>query len=192
MAIFGALSVVLSFIYFPLPPFGDVTPASAPISIVSTITPASVGVVASLIKGVGISLWTGKWFMEIPVGVGDACMAYFTHYLTKNKIKPTHAVIAGQLSRYLFTSGIVAIYISIVITSGIASPLGGDVISKFNKYAGKLGFKPVSHPFLICVAIVWLARFPAMTLSILVNAFLSILIIRSLGNQLKRYSQVFH
>lgn len=118
-------------------------------------------------------------------------LAAFTHYLTKKRVKPMFAVIAGQLSRYLFTSGMVALYISAIVSTGIPSPLVGDVIAKFSKYAGNMGFIPASQPFLLCMAIVWLARFPSMTLSILVNSFLSVLLIRSAGNQLRRFSRYF-
>jgi hypothetical protein len=188
---FGALTIVLSLVYIPFPPFGDVTPASTPVSIVSTIAPPVIGVVVSLIKGIGISMWTGKWFMELPVGLGDAFMAAFTYYLARKKIKPTYAVTAGQLSRYLFTSGIVALYISIIVSTGIPSPLGGDVMAKFNNYAGKVGAIPNYHSFLSSMAIVWLARVPSMTLSILVNAFLSVLVIKSAGNQLRKFARFF-
>jgi hypothetical protein len=191
IAIFGATTVVLSFIYIPFPPFGDVTPASTAVSIVSTIAPPVVGVGVSLIKGVGISMWTGKWFMEIPVGIGDAFMAAFTYYLVKKKIKPTYAVIAGQLSRYLLTSGVVALYISTIVSTGIPSPLGGDVITKFNSYAGKVGANPSYHSFLSSMTIVWLARVPSMTLSILVNAFLSVFIIKLAGKQLRNFARCF-
>jgi thiamine transporter ThiT len=191
IVIFGAMAVVLSFVHIPFPPFGDVTPASTPVSIVSTIAPSVVGVGVSLIKGVGISMWTGKWFMELPVGIGDAFMAAFTYYLVKKKIKPTYAVIAGQLSRYLFTSGMVALYISTIVSTGIPSPLGGDVIAKFTSYAGKVGANPSYNTFLSSMSIVWLARVPSMTLSILVNAFLSVLVIRSAGKQLKKFAKYF-
>lgn len=191
IVIFGAMTVILSFIHIPFPPFGDVTPASTPVSIVSTIAPSVVGVGASLIKGVGISLWTGKWFMELPVGIGDAFMAAFTYYLARKKIKPTYAVIIGQLSRYLFTSGIVALYIGTIVSTGIPSPLGGDVIVKFNSYAGKVGANPSYYPFLSSISIVWLARVPSMTLSILVNAFLTVLVIGTTGKNLKGLAGYF-
>lgn len=185
-AIFGAIAVMLSFINIPFPPFGDVTPASTPVSVISTAAPSIVGIGASLIKGVGISMWTGNWFMEIPVGIGDAFMAAFTYYLAKKWFRRTYSVTLGQLSRFLFTSGAVALYVGIIISTGIPSPLGGDVVAKFNSYAGKLGIAATSQSFLYSVAIVWLARFPSMALSILLNAILSILVVRSLQDQLNK------
>lgn len=185
------MAIVLSFIRIPFPPFGDLTPASTPVSIVATLAPPIVGVGASLIKGVGISAWTGEWFMEIPVGVGDAAMAALTWYLVKKRVKPTYSVILGQLSRYLFTSGMVALYISVVLSTGIPSPLGGDVVAKFSKYAVKLGLAPTSYHFLSNMMIVWLARFPSTTLSIVVNAFLSVIILKSAGIQLKEFARYF-
>jgi hypothetical protein len=178
MAVFGSLSIVLSFIYFALPPWGDVTPASAPISVVSAIAPFPVGTGAAIIKGVGISAWTGDWFIELPVGVGDSMMAAFTYYLVKKKMRADRAIVLGQLSRFLFTSGVVALYVGAVVSLGIPSPLGGDVIGKFTSYAGRIGLDLSNYPFLLCMAVVWVARFPSMALSILLNSILSVIIIR--------------
>ena len=105
--------------------------------------------------------------------------------------KTTYAIIGGQLSRYLFTSSVVALYISTIVSTGIPSPLGGDIIAKFNSYAGKVGANPSYNSFLSNVAIVWLARFPSMTLSILVNAFLSVFVIRTVGVQLREFIRYF-
>jgi len=191
MATFGSLAVVLSFLYISIPPWGDVTPASTPISVISTIAPLPVGMGASLIKGLGISLWTGDWFMEILVGIGDSLMAGFTWYLVKKKVKHTRAVVLGQLSRYLFTSGMVALYVSAVVSLGIPSPLGGDVIGKFASYAARIGLGLTNYPFLLCTAIVWIARFPSMTLSILLNSFLSFAVIAKGEKVLRAFAKYF-
>jgi thiamine transporter ThiT len=192
MAVFGSLAIVLSFIYFSLPPWGDITPASTPVSIVATIAPFPVGMGASVIKGIGISMWTGEWFMEIPVGVGDSLMAAFTYFLIKRKLKPSRAVVLGQLSRFLFTSGMVALYVSSVVSLGVPSPLGGDVAAQFDSYAARLGLKTAGYPFLSCMAIVWLARVPSMTLSILLNSLLSVAVVVSAEKQLKALAQRLH
>jgi hypothetical protein len=191
VAMFGSLAFLLTFIYVSFPPWGDVTPATTPISVISTVAPWPIGVCASLIKGVGASIWTGEWFMEIPVGIGDSLMSAFTYFLVKKKVTRTHAAIVGQLSRYLFTSGIVALYIGTVASIGIPSPLGGDIIGKLNNYGQKIGFNLSSPFFFSSVSIVWLARVPAMTISILVNILLSVLILRTAGKQISAFINNF-
>jgi hypothetical protein len=171
----GSMCILLSFFYIDFPPFGDVTPASTPLSIVSPITPYYVGIIASLIKGMGISMWTGKWFIELPVGIGDSAMAGFTKYLSL-KINPKIAIIIGQLSRYVFTSGIVSFYIGIILFFNLPSPLGGDVYGKFQTYSDRINNIHNDGSFFSIISIVWLARAPSMTLSILLNTILSFLL----------------
>jgi ABC-type Co2+ transport system permease subunit len=48
-------------------------------------------------------------------GVGDSFMAIFTNKLSK-RINVLYSVIIGQISRYLFTSGMVALALGVTVS----------------------------------------------------------------------------
>lgn len=111
VAVFGALSIVLSSIRISLP-LGNPNLGSTPVSIAAVASPGISAFAVGLIKGFGVSLWTGQALIEIPAGIGDGMMGVLTSWLSR-RINPVLAVAVGQLSRYLFTSGMIAISLTI-------------------------------------------------------------------------------
>jgi hypothetical protein len=148
-ALLGALSIIMGLIKVPLP-LGNPNLGSTPVSLSGISTPLPVPLFVGIIKGLGVSLSTGLILIELPAGIGDGIMGLFTLYLAK-KINPIIAVIAGQLSRYLFTSGMIAIALG--ISSTLNSGLPGTYLNNIIYY--------------------WVGMIPAITLSIAANTVLS-------------------
>ncbi|MDH7556338.1 MAG: hypothetical protein ACQXXL_05095 [Candidatus Methanosuratincola sp.] len=111
VAVFGALSIVLSSIRVSFP-LGNPNLGSTPVSIAAAASPGLAAFAVGLIKGVGVSLWTGQALIEIPAGIGDGMMGVLTSRLSR-KVNPVLAVAVGQLSRYLFTSGMIAVSLAL-------------------------------------------------------------------------------
>ncbi len=111
VAVFGALSIVLSSIRVSFP-LGNPNLGSTPVSIAASASPGLAAFAVGIIKGVGVSLWTGQALIEIPAGIGDGLMGVFTSWLSR-RINPVLAVAAGQISRYLFTSGMIAVSLTL-------------------------------------------------------------------------------
>jgi len=149
VAIFGALSIVMGNIRVSFP-LGSPNLGSTPVSIAAVTSPGVLAFAVGIIKGLGVSLWTGQFLIEFPAGVGDGIMAFLTSRLSR-KINPIYAVIAGQLTRYVFTSGMIALSLSLTKA-------------------------PIFSTFLS----VWLGMVPAITASVVANAALSGLAVAAL------------
>jgi hypothetical protein len=176
-AVFGALAILFTQIFIPLF-FGNPNLGSTPVTIASIFFPLPVSAMTGLIKGIGASIWTAKPYIEFPAGIGDAFMAAFTYYLSK-KWRRLYAVLAGQLSRYVFTSGAIALYLGSVVSFGIASSpeqsafLG--LLGKFPWFAEAVSFLP---PWLGNFMIAWIGIFPAVTLSIIANGLVCAILVQ--------------
>jgi thiamine transporter ThiT len=158
-ALFGLLAIVVTTFEIPLP-VGNPNFGSTPVTIAAVFLPWPVGVITGLLKGIGVSLWTGKAMIELPAGIGDALMALFANRLAKRTQKSV-AAVAGQLSRYFFTAGMVALVIGALTPSEV--PVPG--VASSSSFAANL--------FTTWAAI----SYPALTLSILLNASASVVII---------------
>jgi thiamine transporter ThiT len=171
-ALFGLLAIVVTMFEIQLP-VGNPNFGSTPVTIAAVFLPWPVGVITGLLKGIGVSLWTGKAVIELPAGIGDALMALFTYRLAKRTSKSV-AAVAGQLSRYFFTAGMVALVLSLGIAMGALAPS-----------------EPVhgvasSASFAANLIATWAAiSYPALTLSILFNALASVVIILLAGRRLE-------
>ena len=115
-ALFGAMAIFFTNLWIPMF-FGNPNLGSTPVILAGVLCPLPVGVAAGIIKGVGASLWTGQALIEMPAGIGDALMAAFANYLAR-RWKRIYAVIVGQFSRYLFTSGMIALNIGFMTSLG--------------------------------------------------------------------------
>jgi hypothetical protein len=169
-AILGALSIVLSTIRVSFP-LGNPNLGSTPVSIASVTTPGVVAFAVGIIKGLGVSLWTGQALLEFPAGIGDGLMALFTLWLSK-RINAVVAVVVGQISRYLFTSGMIALVLGTAVSVDLSLPGASLLFSKITSAAP--WFSPAGLPPLLSnIATVWVAMIPAITASIVANAVLS-------------------
>lgn len=179
-AVFGALAIVLARLVVPLP-FGNPNLGSTPVIVAAVLCPWPVGFIVGIIKGIGASLWTGVWYVELPAGVGDALMAALAYKLSK-KIKAEYSVVAGQLSRYVFSSGAVALFMALMLASGAATP---DMTAAFSNISQRLSeslpvlsFLTKNPGFLTFFAITWITiSYPSITLSIIANTVAAILIV---------------
>jgi len=170
IAVFGALSIIMSSIKVSFP-LGNPNLGSTPVSLSAILSTGHAAFLVGIIKGLGVSLWTGQAILEIPAGIGDGLMALFTNALSK-KIGPFYAVLLGQISRYLFTSGMIALVLG---TTATLSPnlLGAYAI--FSKVTSSASYtSPDWVPLLISnIGLVWVAMIPAITASVVANAALS-------------------
>ncbi|MGC8998904.1 MAG: hypothetical protein ACP5JW_05870 [Candidatus Bathyarchaeia archaeon] len=188
-AIFGALAIFCTQLWIPLF-FGNPNLGSTPVTVAGVLCPMPIGIVVGIIKGIGASLWTGQPFIEIPAGVGDALMAAFANYLARRWKKSVYAAICGQLSRYLFTSGIIALYIGLAVSFGSQGPetsVFQALLKKFPWFVQIASSLP--HPIANGV-VVWAAILPAVTLSIAANMFISTLVIAAAGKKLEELLKI--
>ncbi len=169
IAIFGALSIIMSAIRVSFP-LGNPNLGSTPVSISAIILNARSTFIVGIIKGLGVSIWTGQALLEMAAGIGDGIMGVFTNFLNK-KIGSLFAVIIGQFSRFIFTSGMIALVLGItsVVSPEIAYPLIGKFIST-----------STSLSLINTVFLIWIAMIPAITTSIIVNTIISIIIVITL------------
>ncbi|MBS7638840.1 hypothetical protein KEJ49_08205 [Candidatus Bathyarchaeota archaeon] len=144
-----------------------------------------VGVVSGIIKGLGASLWTGQPYIEMPAGVGDTLMAILTNLLSKKLKRKVYAVVVGQLSRYLFTSGMIALYIGLAVSLGSSGPEATTLQSLQKRLPMSMHLASYLHPYLANILIVWLAISPAVTLSIIANITVSAAVITIAGERLE-------
>jgi len=109
----------------------------------------------------------------MPAGFGDALMAYFTCRLVGHWGR-TYAAIAGQLSRYIFTSGMVALCVGLAVATGVVSPADAPVSGLTSSALGNIfaTWKAISYP--------------AVTLSIAFNIVASVLIILLFGKRIQK------
>jgi hypothetical protein len=183
-AIFGALAIVCTQFWIPLF-FGNPNLGSTPVTIAGVLCPQPVGIIVGIIKGIGVSLWTGQPFIEIPAGVGDALMAAFANYLSKRWGRKVYAAICGQLSRYIFTAGMIALYIGLAASFGSEGPEGKTFKALLEKFPWFRQIASLLPPPIANVVIVWLAILPAVTLSIIANTLTSALIIAAIGRKIE-------
>ena len=146
---------ILTYFNIPLQ-WGNPNLGTTPVSIISLFSPFG-GVITALVKGISSSIYTGRTYVEMAAGVGDALMALVTYYLLK-KIGKERAIIVGQFSRYIFTSTLIAISISIFRDNNISE-----------------------------IPIIWADMFPAITISIIVNIVAAIIILKILEDKITNY-----
>lgn len=164
--LFGALSIIMSSIRVAFP-LGNPNLGSTPVSLSAIILNGKAVFMIGIIKGIGVSLWTGQALLELPAGLGDGIMGVFTRLLCK-RMRAFYAIIIGQLSRYLFTSGIIALTLGtfLLLSPDMMMPLVGRVIPHNLQ----------TNLLLSNIIIIWLAMVPAITASIITNALLSAII----------------
>ncbi len=177
IAILGALSIIMSSIRVSFP-LGNPNLGSTPVSLSAVISGGYTAFLVGIIKGLGVSLWTGQAILEIPAGIGDGLMALFTNALSK-RLGPFYAVILGQISRYLFTSGMIALVLGSVAT---LSPTLLGAYATFSKITSSTALaSPDWIPLLLSnIALVWVAMIPAITASIVANTVISAAVVLGL------------
>ncbi len=174
IAVLGALSIIMSSVKVSFP-LGNPNLGSTPVSLSAVLSGGYAAFIVGIIKGLGVSLWTGQALLEIPAGIGDGLMALFTSALSK-RIGHLYAVILGQVSRYLFTSGMIALVLG---TLASVSPTLLGAYALFSKITSSTAATPPDWiPFLLSnIGMVWFAMLPAITASIVANAALSAVVV---------------
>jgi thiamine transporter ThiT len=168
-----ALAIILPLFNITLP-FGNPNLGTTPVTLAAVYLPWYLGLITGLIKGISTAAITGRWLVEIPAGIGDALMACFTFWLARSMHK-TIAAILGQLSRYIFTSGLIALTISTALAAGLINPSQAPV-------GGLTG------TFLHNLIISWSGiSYPSITVSILFNLVVSVLVILLFGNPIEKF-----
>ncbi|MGB9774713.1 MAG: hypothetical protein ACPL4I_11940 [Bacteroidota bacterium] len=188
-AIFGALAIVCTQLWIPLF-FGNPNLGSTPVTVAGVLCPLPIGIIVGIIKGIGASLWTGQPFIEMPAGVGDALMAAFANYMARRWKKRVYAAIGGQLSRYLFTSGMIALYIGLAVSFGSQGPETGVFQALLKKFPWFVQIAYSLPPPIANVVVVWVAILPAVTLSIVANMLISTLVIAAAGKKLEELLKI--
>ena len=172
-AILLAAAIILPLFNIKLP-FGNPNLGTTPVTLTAVYLPWYLGMTAGLVKGISTSLFTGRWMTEIPAGIGDAIMACFTFRIARSMHK-TIAAILGQLSRYIFTSGLIAIFVSSAIATGSLGIAQAPV-------SGMTG------DFLHDLVISWSGiSYPSITISIIFNMVISVLIILVFSNHIEKF-----
>jgi len=134
---------------------------TTPVTLAAVFLPWPFTIIIGLIKGLCTAVYTGSFLVEIPAGIGDALMGLFTWFLARRWFT-TLAAFVGQVSRFVVTSGLVAIAFSAAIAFKSITPANAPV-------AG------LSFSFFDNLAASWLAiSFPAIFVSVLVNSALAI------------------
>ncbi len=151
---FGALALLATMIKVPMH-FGNPNLGSMPVSVSAVLFSPGISFATGILKGIGASLWTGQPYIEMAAGIGDACMALCTYGLSR-RIHAHHAIVLGQLSRYIFTSGFIALSVSAFVKGDIS-----------------------------LVGATWIAIFPAVTLSIIANTAVALLLVKGLGDNVR-------
>jgi hypothetical protein len=118
--IFIALAVILPRFQLTLP-IGSPNFGATAVTLAAALLPWPIGAAAGIIKGISVSFWGGSLFVELPAGVGDALSALLTSWLVK-RWRRTYAIIVGQISRFIFTSGMVAVTVGILVATRVISP----------------------------------------------------------------------
>jgi hypothetical protein len=168
-----ALAIILPLFNINLP-FGNPNLGTTPVTLAAVYLPWYLGLVTGLVKGISTAAFTGKWLVEIPAGAGDALMACFTFWAAKSMHK-TIAAILGQFSRYIFTSGLIALTISTALAAGWIS-------------AAQAPVKGLTADFLHNLIISWGGiSYPSITISILFNLVVSVLLILVFGNLVEKF-----
>ena len=174
--ILAILAVVLPLINIPLT-IGNPNLGSTPATLAAIYLPWPLGIIIALIKGIAASIITGRPWVELPAGIGDAFMALFTFWMAKHMHK-AWATVLGQASRIIFTSGVVALCISIAVSLNLLTPATAPITGLTSSLFPDIGIS-------------WLSiTFPAIILSIVVNTIFSLIIVllfsRLIENSLKK------
>lgn len=174
--VLAVLAIVLPLINIPLP-IGNPNLGSSPVTLAALYLPWPVCIIIGLIKGVAASIITGRVWVEMPAGIGDAIMGIFTWWMAGHMHK-SWAAILGQASRIVFTSGVVALCVSGAIALNLLTPATAPV-------------KGLTASFFPDFGTSWLGiTWPAILLSIAVNAVFCLVIVllfsRSIENSLKK------
>jgi len=163
-----ALAAILPEFHLTLP-IGSPNFGTTPVTVAAVLLPWPVGVIAGVAKGIGASFWTGRTFVELSAGIGDVFMALLTARMVK-RMNRNLAVVFGQLSRFILTSGAVAVIIGVLVAYGIISP----------------GLSPVSNLTASAwhnIVIIWKTlTYPAIALSIGVNMAASLIAVWLFGD----------
>ena len=172
-AILLALAIILPLFNINLP-FGNPNFGTTPVTLAAVYLPWYLGLITGLVKGICTAAFTGRWLVEIPAGIGDAVMSCFTFWVARSMHK-TVAAILGQISRYVFTSGLVALSISLALATGMINPSQAPV-------SGLTG------TFLHNLIISWSGiSYPSITVSILFNMVVSVLVILIFGRYIDQF-----
>lgn len=130
----AVLAIILPLFNIPLP-VGNPNLGSVPATLAAVWLPWPFCIVIALIKGISAAIITGRAWIEIPAGIGDAIMAIFTFWLARHMHKAWAAVL-GQFSRLIFTSGTIALCVSTALAVNIlpltTSPIPGLTSSFFS------------------------------------------------------------
>lgn len=168
-----ALAIILPLFNISLP-FGNPNLGTTPVTLAAVYLPWYMGLITGLVKGISTAAFTGRWLVEIPAGVGDALMACFTFWVARSMHK-TIAAILGQLSRYIFTSGLIALTISTALAAGLINPAQAPI-------------KDLTGDFLHNLIISWSGiSYPSITISILFNFVVSVLLIMVFGGPVEKF-----
>ncbi|MBN1375022.1 MAG: hypothetical protein JXA01_02580 [Dehalococcoidia bacterium] len=174
--ILAILAVILPLINIPLP-IGNPNLGSTPATLAALYLPWPVCIVIALIKGIASSIITGRTWVEMPAGIGDALMALFTFWMARHLHRGWVAVL-GQASRIIFTGGAVALCVSIAVSLNFLTPASAPITG-------------LTASLLPDIGISWLEiTIPAIILSVAVNAIVSLIIVllfsRPIQNSLKK------
>jgi hypothetical protein len=174
--VLAILAIILPFVNIPLP-VGNPNLGSTPATLAAIYLPWPFCIIIALLKGIASSIITGRAWVEMPAGIGDAFMALFTFWLARHMHKGW-ATALGQFSRVVFTSGAVALCVSIAFSLNLltsaTSPIPGLTSSLFSN-----------------IGISWLSiTVWSIVLSAVVNAAFSLIIVllfsRPIENSLKK------
>ena len=174
--VLAVLAVILPLINIPLA-IGNPNLGSSPATLAALYLPWPFCIIIALIKGIAASIITGRAWVEMPAGIGDALMALFTYWLVRHMHK-SWAAILGQASRIIFTSGLVALCVSAAVALNLLTPAASPIAGLTASFFPDLGKS-------------WLGiTVPAMLLSVAVNAVFSLIIVllfsRPIENSLKK------
>jgi len=150
--LFGACSAVLTAFNIPMN-WGNPNLGTVPVSLAGCFS-APVAMVVGLIKGASSSLVTGRGHVEMAAGIGDGLMGVVT-FLLARRIGVRHAVVGGQLSRFMLTAGMVAISVALV-----------------------------EHHDMSMLGTVWWDILPAIALSVLANTVVSVVVLTLWGDRI--------
>jgi hypothetical protein len=171
--IFLVLAIILPMFNITLP-YGNPNFGTTPVTLAAVYLPWYLGLVTGLVKGLAAAAYTGRWLVEIAAGVGDALMACFTFWVARSMHK-TIAVILGQFSRYVFTSGLIALSISTALATGMINSSQAPV-------------RGLTGDYLHNIILSWIGiSYPSITISILFNLVLSVLIILIFDRYIEKY-----
>jgi hypothetical protein len=84
--ILAILAVILPFVNIPLP-VGNPNLGSTPATLAAIYLPWPFCIIIAVLKGIAASIITGRAWVEMPAGIGDALMALFTYWLARHMHK---------------------------------------------------------------------------------------------------------